>query len=106
VPVDSISGENIMAMFALIDLEPGGIIAWLIVGLVAGFLAGKVMRGAGYGLVGDLVVGLVGAFLGGYFSGMFITGSYGLVGSIIVAFVGACVLIWVVQLITSRRSYL
>jgi uncharacterized membrane protein YeaQ/YmgE (transglycosylase-associated protein family) len=93
-------------MFADIVLEPGGLLAWLFVGLIAGFLAGKVMRGAGYGLIGDLVVGLIGAFLGGLLSGMFITSAYGFVGSIIVAFLGACLLIWVVRLFASRRSYI
>jgi len=93
-----------MAMFAEVDLAPGGLIAWLFVGLIAGFLAGKVMRGAGYGLIGDLVVGLIGAFLGGLLSGMFITGAYGFIGSIVVAFLGACLLIWVVRLFAARRS--
>jgi len=93
-----------MAMFAEIDLAPGGVIAWLIVGLIAGFLAGKVMRGAGYGLIGDLVVGLIGAFVGGLTSGMFIVGTYGFVGSIVIAFLGACLLIWVVRLFAARRS--
>jgi uncharacterized membrane protein YeaQ/YmgE (transglycosylase-associated protein family) len=100
----SIAGRNIMATFAEIELVPGGVIAWLIVGLIAGFLAGKVMRGAGYGLIGDLVVGLIGAFIGGYFSGMFITAAYGFIGSIVVAFLGACLLIWVVRLFASSRS--
>ena len=46
------------------DLNPGGIIAWLIVGLVAGWLAGQFMKGGGYGLVGDIVMGVIGAFVG------------------------------------------
>lgn len=49
-----------MGVFAEIILQPGGVIAWLVVGVVAGFLAGKVMRGAGYGLIGDIVTGLIG----------------------------------------------
>jgi len=77
----------------------------LIVGLIAGFLAGRVMHGGGYGLVGDLVVGLVGAVIGGILSGMFITGTYGFAGSILVAFLGACLLIWVLRQIASRRAY-
>ena len=47
-------------------LEPGGLLMWLIVGLVAGFLASRVMRGGGYRLIGDIVVGVVGAFIGGW----------------------------------------
>jgi uncharacterized membrane protein YeaQ/YmgE (transglycosylase-associated protein family) len=94
-----------MAMFAQINLEPGGVIAWLVVGLVAGFLAGRVMQGGGYGLVGDLAVGLVGALIGGFLFGQFVTGTYALVGSIVVAFLGACLLIWVVRQLAPGRSY-
>ena len=47
-------------------LAPGGLIAWLVVGLLAGFLASTVMRGGGYGMIGDIIVGVVGAFLGGF----------------------------------------
>jgi uncharacterized membrane protein YeaQ/YmgE (transglycosylase-associated protein family) len=67
---------------------------WLIVGLVAGFLASRVMSGGGYALIGDIVVGVVGAFLGGWVAGLLgIGGSYGLIGSIVIAFIGACILI-------------
>ena len=75
-------------------LDPGGLVMWLIVGLVAGFLASRVMSGGGYGLIGDIVVGIIGAFLGGWVSGLLgIGGSYGLIGSIVIAFIGACILI-------------
>ncbi len=94
-----------MAMFAQINLDSGGLIAWIIVGLLAGFLAGRVMQGGGYGLVGDIVVGLVGALLGGFLFGQFVTTEYGLVGSIFVAFLGACLLIWVLRMIAPGRSY-
>lgn len=94
-----------MATLAQITLEPGGVIAWLIVGLVAGFLASRVMGSGGYGLFGDIVVGLVGAFVGGFVFGLVFTGDYGFVGSIVVAFLGACLLIWVVRQIAARRSY-
>ena len=50
--------------FAVV-LSPGGIIAWLFVGLIAGWLAGLMMKGSGYGVIGDILVGLVGSFLGG-----------------------------------------
>jgi uncharacterized membrane protein YeaQ/YmgE (transglycosylase-associated protein family) len=75
-------------------LDPGGLVMWLIVGLIAGFLASRVMSGGGYGLIGDIVVGIVGAFLGGWVAGLLgIGGSYGLIGSIVIAFIGACILI-------------
>ena len=73
---------------------------FLIVGLVAGWLAGVLVKGGGFGVVGDLVVGVIGAFIGGWlFSAMGATGGGGLLGSIIVATVGAVVLLFAVRLI-------
>jgi uncharacterized membrane protein YeaQ/YmgE (transglycosylase-associated protein family) len=86
-------------MFAEITLHPGGIIAWLAVGLIAGWAAGKVMRGTGYGLFGDLLVGLIGALVGGFVFGLIVTGDAGFWGSIFVAFLGACVLIMLVRFV-------
>jgi uncharacterized membrane protein YeaQ/YmgE (transglycosylase-associated protein family) len=84
-------------------LEPGGIIAWLVVGLVAGWLAGLVMKGGGYGVVGDIVVGIVGAFVGGLvFSLITGGGTAGFWGSIAVAFVGAVILIAIVRALPGR----
>jgi uncharacterized membrane protein YeaQ/YmgE (transglycosylase-associated protein family) len=57
------------------SLHPGGVIAWLIVGLIAGWLAGKVMRGHGYGIIGDIVVGLIGAFIEGFLFSFFFAGA-------------------------------
>ena len=86
------------------DLSPGGIIAWLLVGLIAGWAAGKVSRGRGFGLIGDLVVGLIGALIGGIVAGVFIQGSVGFIGSIIVAFLGALLLLALVRLLSGRRN--
>jgi uncharacterized membrane protein YeaQ/YmgE (transglycosylase-associated protein family) len=84
-------------------LEPGGIIAWLVVGLIAGWLAGLVMKGGGYGLIGDIVIGIVGAFVGGFvFSLITGGGTAGFWGSIAVAFVGAVILIAVVRALPGR----
>jgi uncharacterized membrane protein YeaQ/YmgE (transglycosylase-associated protein family) len=94
-----------MATLAQIYLEPGGIIAWLFVGLIAGFLASRVMGSGGYGLIGDIVVGLVGAFVGGFVFGLIVNGDYGLIGSIVVALLGACLSIWVVRRLAPSRSY-
>lgn len=103
------------------QLEPGGLIAWIIVGLVAGWLAGMVMKGGGFGLIGDLVIGLIGAFIGGLVfsyllpispglrnaTGILPGGSAGLIGSIIVAFLGAVLLIAVIGALSpSRRRFL
>lgn len=73
---------------------------FIIIGLVAGWLAGVVMKGGGYGVVGDIVVGIVGALLGGWlFSKMGVSAGGGLVGAIIVAFIGAVILIFLLRLI-------
>jgi len=85
-------------------LNPGGLVMWLIVGLVAGFLASRVM-GGGYGLIGDIVVGIIGAFLGGWLAGFLGFGAtYGLLGSIVIAFIGACILLALLRAVSSRRS--
>jgi len=88
-------------------LDPGGILAWLVVGLIAGFLAGQVMRGGGFGIVGDVIVGLVGAFIGGMLFSLLMPGSsVGLIGSIIVAFIGAVVLLAIMRAFAPRRTAL
>ena len=84
-------------------LEPGGLLMWLIVGLIAGWLAGQFMKGGGYGLVGDIVVGIIGAFVGGLLFGVLLPGtSVGFVGSIVVAFIGAIVLIGLLRALSGR----
>ena len=73
---------------------------FLVVGLVAGWLAGMLVKGGGFGLIGDLVVGVIGAFLGGWlFSTLGASAGGGLLGSIIVATVGAIVLLLIVRLV-------
>jgi uncharacterized membrane protein YeaQ/YmgE (transglycosylase-associated protein family) len=86
-----------------VALEPGGIISWLMVGLIAGWLAGQFMKGGGYGLVGDIIVGIVGAFVGGLLFGFLMPGSsVGFIGSIVVAFIGAVVLIAILRMVSER----
>jgi uncharacterized membrane protein YeaQ/YmgE (transglycosylase-associated protein family) len=87
-----------------IILSPGGTIAWLVVGLIAGWLAGLMMKGGGYGILGDIIVGLIGSFLGGVMVSFFVEGATGFWGSILVAFIGACVLIFLVRAISGRRA--
>ena len=71
---------------------------FLIIGLAAGWLAGVLVKGGGYGLIGDLVVGVIGAFLGGFlFSRMGVAVGGGLAGSLVVATIGAVVLLVVVR---------
>jgi uncharacterized membrane protein YeaQ/YmgE (transglycosylase-associated protein family) len=87
---------------AAIVLEPGGVIAWLVVGLIAGALAGRVMRGSGYGCLGNILMGLVGSFLGGLLGGFFLEGAAGFWGSILVSFAGACIFIALLRLIAGH----
>jgi len=74
------------------------ILIFIAIGILAGFIAGKLMRGRGFGLLGDLVIGLIGALLGSYLAGRVGLGGYGLIGQIAVAVVGACILLFVVRL--------
>lgn len=76
-----------------------GLIAWLIIGVIAGWLAGTLVKGGSFGLIGDIVVGVIGAFIGGWLArmiGIHIGG--GLIVSIITATVGAVVLIFILRL--------
>ena len=71
-----------------------GLLYWIVVGLIAGWLAGVVMKGGGYGIVVDIVLGMLGAIVGGWiFSMLGIGAGGGLIGGIIVAFIGAVVLV-------------
>jgi len=71
-----------------------GLLYWLVVGLIGGWLAGVVMKGGGYGMVVDIVLGVLGGLLGGWiFSALGIGAGAGLVGGIIVSFVGAVILV-------------
>ena len=77
----------------------------VVIGALAGWLAGQFMRGNGFGLLGDLVVGIVGSFAGGYaFRATGVELGGGLIGSVIVAFFGALLLLFVVRLFTGRRG--
>jgi len=71
---------------------------FLIVGIIAGWLAGTIMKGGGFGLIGDLVVGVLGAFIGGFLFSILHLNTYGTIGEIIMATIGAIVLLWIVRL--------
>src|SRR5713226_6973170 len=90
-------------ILADINLSLPNVLWWLIIGLIAGFLASRVMRGGGYGLIGDIVVGLIGALIGGFLADLLGLGSFGLLGTIIVAFIGACILIAILHAVSGRR---
>ena len=76
-----------------------GLIMFLLIGAVAGWLAGQIMKGGGYGLVGDIIVGVIGAEIGGWLFGVLGIAAGGLIGSLIAAVVGAIILIALLRLI-------
>jgi uncharacterized membrane protein YeaQ/YmgE (transglycosylase-associated protein family) len=82
-----------------------GILVWIIVGAIAGFVASKVLTGRGMGLLWDIVVGILGAFLGGWLAGVVglpvSTGTF-TVGGLVAAFVGAVILLVVFRALSSR----
>ena len=84
-----------------------GILSWIVVGLIAGWLAGMVMKGSGFGLIVNIIVGVVGALLGGWIATTFLNigGMSGInLQSILIAFVGAVLLLLVLRLIGRGRS--
>src|SRR2546422_11060502 len=89
-----------LANLVLADVSLTALLWWLIVGLIAGFLASLVMRGGGYGIVGDIIVGLVGALIGGFLASLVGLGASGFIGTIIVAFIGACILIAILRAVS------
>jgi uncharacterized membrane protein YeaQ/YmgE (transglycosylase-associated protein family) len=85
-----------------------GILSWIIVGLIAGFLAGVVVKGGGFGCIGDIVVGVIGGLLGGFIASYFFHMGDPISGinlqSILVAFVGAVIFVVILRLIRGRRA--
>ncbi len=72
---------------------------FLLIGLIAGWLAGKIMRGRGFGLIGNLIVGVIGSLLGGFVFRLLGLSAYGYLGSLVMAVVGAIVLLFLIGLI-------
>ncbi len=85
-----------------------GILSWIIVGLIAGWLAGLVVKGGGYGIVGDIVLGIVGALIGGFLAANLLGLGDAVNGinvtSIVVAAIGAIILVLIVRALTGRRA--
>ena len=84
-------------------MDTHSLIVWIVIGALAGWLAGLVVRGGGFGLIGDIVVGIVGSFIAGWlFPRLHIVLAHGLVGAIVDAAIGAIVLLLLIRLI--RRA--
>ena len=88
-----------------LNLDPGSWLSWIIVGLIAGAIAARVVAGRGFGCLADIVVGLAGAIIGGFLLGALFntSGTVGFWGSIVVAFIGAAVLLSVLKLLSGGR---
>jgi uncharacterized membrane protein YeaQ/YmgE (transglycosylase-associated protein family) len=81
------------------------ILWWIIVGLIAGWITGKLMKGSGYGAIMDIVVGIVGAIIGGFIMrALGFTGQGGMIYTIIIAVLGAVILTWLIRLISGKKS--
>jgi len=86
-----------------------GILSWIVVGLIAGWLAGRIMKGGGYGLIGDIVVGVIGGLLGGWIASYFFQVGDPMSGinltSILIAFLGAVLLLFVLRLLAGKKVF-
>ncbi|HVH62188.1 MAG TPA: GlsB/YeaQ/YmgE family stress response membrane protein [Candidatus Dormibacteraeota bacterium] len=93
------------ALAGNLNLNPGSWLSWIIVGLIAGAVASRVVAGRGFGCVADIVVGVAGAIIGGFLlSTLFgASGTVGFWGSLVVAFIGAAVLLAALKLLSGGR---
>ena len=80
-----------------------GFLYYIIIGIIAGFVAGKIMRGGGFGCLVNLILGIIGGVLGGWLFGLLGIRTYGIIGSLITATVGAIALLWFSSLFSSKR---
>ncbi len=85
-----------------------GLLTWIIVGLIAGWLAGLVMKGSGYGVLGDVILGIIGAIVGGFLASALFGVANPVSGfnvtTLIVAFIGAVILVWIVRALPGRSA--
>ncbi|HGL6717471.1 GlsB/YeaQ/YmgE family stress response membrane protein [Burkholderia contaminans] len=79
-------------------MDMHGLIIWLLIGAIAGWLAGVLVKGGGFGLLVDIVVGILGAVIGGWLAGLLGIGFSGILGSIVIALIGAVILLLVIRL--------
>jgi uncharacterized membrane protein YeaQ/YmgE (transglycosylase-associated protein family) len=75
-------------------------LVWVIlIGILAGWIAGQIWKGSGFGVLGDLIVGVIGSLLGSFIFGLIGIGAYGLIGRLVIAVLGAIILLWLIRLI-------
>ncbi len=79
------------------------ILWFLVIGLLAGWLAGQITKGSGFGLVGDLIIGVIGALLGGFLFGLLGLASTSMLGSLVTATIGAIVLLFLMRKFGVRK---
>lgn len=77
---------------------------FILIGALAGFIAGKIMRGGGFGLIINLLLGIIGGVLGGWVFSLFGFAANGIIGSLITSVVGAIIFLWIASLFTGHRK--
>jgi uncharacterized membrane protein YeaQ/YmgE (transglycosylase-associated protein family) len=93
-----------LAVVGRVVLDPGNVLAWIIVGLLAGAIAGRLVAGRGFGCLADIAVGIIGAFIGGFVISLFVgSGAFGFIGSILVAILGATIFLALLRLVSGGR---
>jgi uncharacterized membrane protein YeaQ/YmgE (transglycosylase-associated protein family) len=85
-------------------LQPGSILSWLLMGLIAGYLGSSFVRGRGFGCLGNTIVGLIGAVIGGILASALEMGHFAFCGSVFISFIGAVIFVSLLQLFTGGRS--
>lgn len=85
-------------------IDFGSVIWFLVIGVVAGWLAGQISKGGGFGLWGDLIVGVIGALVGGFVFSLLGISAYGLIGSLVTSTIGAVIFLWVLRLFGRPRA--
>ena len=96
---------GVVELVGHVTLDLGSWLSWIIVGLIAGAVAARVVAGRGFGCIADIIVGIAGAVIGGYLLGAIfgVTGTVGFFGGIVVAFVGAALLLAALKLVSGGR---
>ncbi len=80
------------------------LLGFLVIGAVAGWIAGELTRDRGFGLLGNMILGVIGAFVGGLLFGALGVDTYGILGSLVTATIGSVILLWVAGMVSSRRT--